>query len=134
MITPKFGFIVFGVHKDGLQDPLGQPFIDEGIIARSKEALRNEGIELVEYPVVIATKEEAQKALRTIDLASIRSNGYSFQIETTYRALLRGLRVKEVPIVFVDRRAGESKMNRRIFAEAVMMVWKLRLAALRGEI
>lgn len=75
-----------------------------------------------------------QKALRTIDLASIRSNGYSFQIETTYRALLRGLRVKEVPIVFVDRRAGESKMSRRIFAEAVMMVWKLRFAALRGEI
>ncbi|GMV15919.1 MAG: polyprenol monophosphomannose synthase [Polyangiaceae bacterium] len=74
------------------------------------------------------------KALRTIDLASIRSNGYSFQIETTYRALLRGLRVKEVPIVFVDRRAGESKMSRRIFAEAIMMVWKLRLAALRGEI
>jgi dolichol-phosphate mannosyltransferase len=74
------------------------------------------------------------KALRTIDLASIRSNGYSFQIETTYRALLRGLSVKEVPIVFVDRRAGESKMSRRIFAEAIMMVWKLRIAALRGEI
>lgn len=74
------------------------------------------------------------KALSTIDLASIRSNGYSFQIETTYRAILRGLRVEEVPIVFVDRRAGESKMSRRIFAEAVMMVWKLRLAALRGEI
>jgi dolichol-phosphate mannosyltransferase len=74
------------------------------------------------------------KALETIDLSSIRSNGYSFQIETTYRALLRGLRVKEVPIVFVDRRAGQSKMNRRIFAEAIMMVWKLRLSALRGEI
>jgi dolichol-phosphate mannosyltransferase len=73
------------------------------------------------------------EALRTIDLASVRSNGYSFQIETTYRALLRGLRVKEVPIVFVDRRAGESKMSRRIFAEAVMMVWKLRFAAMRGE-
>ena len=73
-------------------------------------------------------------ALRTVDLASIRSNGYSFQIETTYRALLRGLRVKEVPIVFVDRRVGQSKMSRRIFAEAIMMVWKLRLSALRGEI
>ncbi|MBK7581264.1 MAG: polyprenol monophosphomannose synthase [Myxococcales bacterium] len=74
------------------------------------------------------------KALRTIDLAGVRSNGYSFQIETTYRALLRGLRVKEVPIVFVDRRAGESKMSRRIFAEAIMMVWKLRIAAVRGQI
>jgi dolichol-phosphate mannosyltransferase len=79
-------------------------------------------------------KAFSAKALETIDLSSIRSNGYSFQIETTYRALLRGLRVKEVPIVFVDRRAGQSKMNRRIFAEAIMMVWKLRLSALRGEI
>ncbi|MGB9553657.1 MAG: hypothetical protein ACPL7L_04715, partial [bacterium] len=66
MITPRFGFIVFGVHKDGLRDPLGQPFIDEGIIAQCREALRNKGIELVEYPLVIATKEEAQKALRTM--------------------------------------------------------------------
>ncbi|MFO0564324.1 MAG: polyprenol monophosphomannose synthase [Polyangiaceae bacterium] len=79
-------------------------------------------------------KAFSARALRTIDLSSVRSNGYSFQIETTYRALLRGLRVEEVPIVFVDRRAGESKMSRRIFAEAVMMVWKLRWAALRGEI
>ncbi len=79
-------------------------------------------------------KAFSAKALATIDLASVRSNGYSFQIETTYRALRRGLRVKEVPIVFVDRRAGESKMSRRIFAEAVVMVWKLRLAAARGQI
>ncbi len=64
MITPKFGFIVFGVHKDGLRDPMGNLFIDEGIIARSKEALRNRGIELVEYPVVVASKEEAKVALR----------------------------------------------------------------------
>jgi dolichol-phosphate mannosyltransferase len=74
------------------------------------------------------------KALRAIDLSTVRSNGYSFQIETTYRALLKGLRIKEVPIVFVDRRAGESKMNRRIFAEAIVMVWKLRVAAARGKI
>ncbi len=73
-------------------------------------------------------------ALRAIDLSSVGSNGYSFQIETTYRALLRGLRVEEVPIVFVDRRAGQSKMSRRIFGEAIVMVWKLRLAALRGKI
>lgn len=79
-------------------------------------------------------KAFSAKALRTIDLASIRSNGYSFQIETTYRAINRGLRVKEVPIVFVDRRAGESKMSRRIFAEAVLMVWKLRAAAKQGKL
>jgi dolichol-phosphate mannosyltransferase len=67
-------------------------------------------------------------ALRAIDLSTLRSNGYSFQIETTYRALKRGLRVKEVPIVFVDRRAGESKMSRRVFAEAVVVVWRLRFS------
>jgi dolichol-phosphate mannosyltransferase len=79
-------------------------------------------------------KAFSAEALRAIDLGTVRSNGYSFQIETTFRALRKGLRVKEVPIVFVDRRAGESKMNRRIFAEAVVMVWKLRFAAARGEI
>jgi dolichol-phosphate mannosyltransferase len=69
-----------------------------------------------------------------IDLPSVESNGYSFQIEMTYRALRRGLEVVEVPIVFVDRRAGESKMSRRIFAEAIGMVWKLRYDAIRGKL
>ncbi|MCC6213500.1 MAG: polyprenol monophosphomannose synthase [Polyangiaceae bacterium] len=72
-------------------------------------------------------KAYTRRALELLDLPSVRSNGYSFQIETTYRALRAGLRVVETPILFVDRRAGESKMNRRIFAEAVLMVWKLRL-------
>lgn len=72
-------------------------------------------------------------ALRRIDLDGVKSNGYSFQIELTYRAVLRGLRVAEVPILFVDRRAGASKMSRKIFAEAVVMVWKLRLDAMRGR-
>jgi dolichol-phosphate mannosyltransferase len=71
-----------------------------------------------------------RSALVAIDIESLRSNGYSFQIETTYRALQRGLRVVEVPIVFVDRRAGQSKMSRRIFAEAVVEVWRLRVEAL----
>lgn len=74
------------------------------------------------------------EVLRRLDLSNVRSNGYSFQVELTYRALLRGFRVTEVPIVFVDRRAGQSKMSRRIFAEAVMMMPKLRLAALRGKL
>ena len=66
-------------------------------------------------------------ALLAIDLPSITSNGYSFQIETKYRALRRGLRLVEVPIVFVDRRVGQSKMSRAIFAEALTKVWRLRL-------
>ena len=74
------------------------------------------------------------EVLRRLDLSNVRSNGYSFQVELTSRALLRGFRVTEVPIVFVDRRAGQSKMSRRIFAEAVMMMPKLRLDALRGRL
>jgi dolichol-phosphate mannosyltransferase len=64
--------------------------------------------------------------LESIDLDAVRSNGYAFQIELTYRALQKGFRVKEVPIVFEDRRVGQSKMSRTIFFEALMMVWKLR--------
>ncbi len=66
MITPRMGFIVYGVHKDGLNDPMGQPFIDDQIIARSKKALIERGIQLVEYGSVVATKEEARIALRTM--------------------------------------------------------------------
>jgi dolichol-phosphate mannosyltransferase len=79
-------------------------------------------------------KAFTRRALAAIDPASVRSNGYSFQIETTYRALRKGLRVVEVPIVFVDRRAGRSKMSRRIFAEAIVEVWRLRVDALTGRI
>ncbi|GAB4110437.1 MAG: polyprenol monophosphomannose synthase [Sandaracinaceae bacterium] len=67
------------------------------------------------------------EVLHAIDLGSLRSEGYSFQIETTYRAVQRGFRVVEVPITFVDRKAGQSKMSRKIFIEAIGMVWKLRL-------
>lgn len=66
-------------------------------------------------------------ALLAIDLPSITSNGYSFQIETKYRALRHGLALVEVPIVFVDRRVGQSKMSRAIVAEALGKVWLLRL-------
>ena len=79
-------------------------------------------------------KAFTRRALGIIDLQTVRSNGYSFQIEMTYRALCAGLKVVEVPIVFVDRRVGQSKMSRRIFAEAVGVVWKLRLAAVRGKL
>ena len=67
-----------------------------------------------------------RQVLESIDLPSVRSTGYAFQIELTYRALKRGFSVGEVPIVFADRRVGKSKMNRRIVAEALWMVWKIR--------
>jgi dolichol-phosphate mannosyltransferase len=68
-----------------------------------------------------------RRVLEAIDLESVRSSGYSFQIEMKYRAVQKGFRVEEVPIVFFDRRVGASKMSRRIFLEALTMVWKLRL-------
>ena len=79
-------------------------------------------------------KAFTRRALEAIDLPSVKSNGYSFQIEMTFRAVLRGMRVKEVPIVFVDRTLGRSKMSRKIFLEAVGVVWKLRYEALSGKL
>ena len=72
--------------------------------------------------------------LERLQLGEVSSNGYSFQIELTYRAVLAGFTVREVPIIFVDRRAGQSKMSRRIVAEAVLMVPVLRLRALLGRL
>jgi len=75
-----------------------------------------------------------REVLEALDLTAVGSEGYSFQVELTYRALRRGFRVAEVPIVFVDRRAGQSKMSRKIFLEAVVMVPRLRWAALMGKL
>ena len=63
MITPKIGFIVYGVHKDGLKDPMGTPFIDDKLIEQSKNVCKAQGIDLIEYPVIIASKQEARDAL-----------------------------------------------------------------------
>ena len=68
-----------------------------------------------------------RQALEALDLSSVRSNGYSFQIEMKFRAHEAGLRIVEIPIVFEDRRVGQSKMSRAIVAEALWRVWKLRL-------
>jgi dolichol-phosphate mannosyltransferase len=76
----------------------------------------------------------SRRALEQVGLERVRSNGYSFQIEMTYRTALRGLRIKELPIFFVDRAAGRSKMSRRVFVEAVAVVWKLRLDAAAGRL
>jgi dolichol-phosphate mannosyltransferase len=79
-------------------------------------------------------KAFTRRALEAIDLGAVQSNGYSFQIEMTYRLTLKGMKVAEVPIVFVDRRAGKSKMSRKIFLEAIGVVWKLRFDGMRGKI
>jgi dolichol-phosphate mannosyltransferase len=75
-----------------------------------------------------------RRVLDAIDLGRVQSNGYSFQIEMAYRALCAGYRVGEIPIVFPDRRVGRSKMSRRIVLEALVTVWRLRIARLRGTL
>ena len=75
-----------------------------------------------------------RSVLETIDLDAIDAKGYAFQIETTYRTLRKGFRVVEVPITFVDREEGGSKMSKSIVLEAIWMVPALRWAALRGRL
>ena len=80
MIQPTVGFIVYGVHKDGLKDPMGTPFIDEAIVANAKQSLTRVGIRLLEHGVVVATKDEARAALKrraVRGLCSFHSNFYS---------------------------------------------------------
>lgn len=75
-----------------------------------------------------------REVLEAIDLDRVESEGYSFQIEMSFRAWKKGFRIGEIPIVFADRDVGESKMSRRIIWEAVWRVWKLRLLDLFGKL
>ncbi len=75
-----------------------------------------------------------RRALEGVRLDRVQSDGYAFQIELSFKCWKRGFRVREIPILFVDRRAGVSKMNRRIIWEAAWMVWKLRLVDLFGRL
>ena len=72
--------------------------------------------------------------LEAIDLDDVRSNGYAFQIEMSFRAWRKNFRIVEIPIVFVDRTEGTSKMSRAIVREAIWMVWRLRFWAIRGRL
>jgi dolichol-phosphate mannosyltransferase len=74
-----------------------------------------------------------RRALEGIRLDKVRSDGYAFQIEVSFKCWKRGFKIREIPIVFVDRRAGVSKMNRRIIWEAAGLVWRLRLMDLLGR-
>lgn len=67
------------------------------------------------------------EVLRKIDLTKVKSNGYGFQIEMNFRLWKKGARIKEIPIIFIDRRSGVSKMNKKIIYEAIFLVWKLKL-------
>jgi dolichol-phosphate mannosyltransferase len=71
--------------------------------------------------------------LRGINLDAVNAKGYGFQIEMTFRALRNGWKAVEVPIMFVDRRVGQSKMSGSIFVEALTLVWQLRFAIPKGR-
>lgn len=73
-------------------------------------------------------------SLSKIDFSQIRSNGYAFQIEMNYRLWTSGAKIKEIPIIFNDRRSGVSKMNRSIVREAVFLVWKMKFLHLFGKL
>ncbi len=75
-----------------------------------------------------------RRVLEAIDFRSVHSNGYSFQIEMSYRAWRKGFRLLEVPIVFTERTEGQSKMSRAIVREAALKVWELRLRDLAGRL
>jgi dolichol-phosphate mannosyltransferase len=75
-----------------------------------------------------------REVLEAIELDQVRSSGYAFQIEMNFRAWKKGFRIVEIPIVFVDRTEGESKMSKKIVREAVWMVWRLRWWSIRGRV
>jgi dolichol-phosphate mannosyltransferase len=75
-----------------------------------------------------------REVLEAVDLEAVKSSGYAFQIEMNFRAWKKGYRIVEIPIVFVDRTEGESKMSKKIVREAVWMVWRLRWWSIRGKV
>lgn len=86
------------------------------------------------YDVTAGFKCFHRRVLEAIDFEQVRSNGYSFQVEMSYRAWKKGFRLKEVPIVFTERTEGQSKMSRDIVLEAALKVWELRLRDLAGAL
>lgn len=75
-----------------------------------------------------------RRVLEALDLEHVRSNGYAFQIEMSFRAWKKGFRLAEVPIIFTDRVEGTSKMNKQIVREAIWMVWWLRVKSMVGKL
>jgi dolichol-phosphate mannosyltransferase len=75
-----------------------------------------------------------RRVLEAIDLDKVNSNGYSFQIEMSFRAWRKGFKIKEIPIIFTDRVGGKSKMSSKIVREAIWMVWKLKLQQILGTL
>ena len=75
-----------------------------------------------------------REVIEAIDLDKVKSNGYAFQIEMTFKAWKKGYKICEIPIIFIDRTEGHSKMSKKIVHEAIFMVWKLRILSIFGRL
>jgi dolichol-phosphate mannosyltransferase len=75
-----------------------------------------------------------RKVLEALNFDNVKSNGYAFQIEITFKTWKKGFKIVEIPIIFIDRTMGSSKMSRKIVREAIFMVWKLRLRSILGRL
>jgi len=130
--------------EDGADIALGSRYVpgggipDWGLVRRGVSAAGNVYARVIlgsrVHDLTGGFKCFRRRVLETIDLDAVHSKGYAFQIETTYRAAQAGFRVVEVPITFVDRKRGGSKMSRAIVLEAVWKVPLLRLQALTGRL
>ena len=75
-----------------------------------------------------------REVIEAIELDKVKSNGYAFQIEMTFKAWKKGFKICEIPIIFIDRREGHSKMSKKIVHEAIFMVWELRIRSIFGRL
>jgi len=135
---PKYLPIMLGKARAGADLVLGSRYVDGGgtvnwgpmrkFISRGGSFYARTILGIGVRDVTGGFKCFRRSTLEKLDLDSVSAQGYGFQIEMTYRAIKQGMRVEEVPIVFVDRRVGQSKMSKKIFLEALTLVWKLRFA------
>ena len=134
---PKYLPVLLDRAESGADLVLGSRYVEGGgtvnwgaarkLVSRAGSLYARTILHLPQRDLTGGFKCFRRRVLESIDLASVHSTGYSFQIELTYRAIKKGFRVEEIPIVFEDRRVGQSKLSRGIILEALAMVWKLRL-------
>ena len=134
---PKYLPVLLDRAEDGADLVLGSRYVPGGgtvnwgaarkLVSRAGSLYARTILRLPQRDLTGGFKCFKRGVLESIDLASVHSTGYAFQIELTYRAIKKGFRVEEIPIVFEDRRVGQSKLSRGIILEALAMVWKLRL-------
>jgi dolichol-phosphate mannosyltransferase len=135
---PKYLPVLLGRARAGADLVLGSRYVDGGgtvnwgpmrkLISRGGSLYARTILGIGVRDLTGGFKCFRRATLEALDLDSVSAQGYGFQIEMTYRAVRQGFRVEEVPIIFVDRRVGQSKMSKKIFLEALTLVWKLRLS------